>query len=453
VDDVHSELHVWDKTVLKAPTRRLKELKRDLEQLRRGPMNDTTLAAQRDIQLQIENTLEKEEMFWVQRARANWLKQGDRNTNYFHNFASKRKKQNTIKSLVDENGVRHEDRDAMCGLVHNYFVSLFTSENVDPDEEALVDVPRRVTDDMNRGLMAPFTAEEVKKALWSIGDLKAPGPDGLHAIFYKRFWDMLGDDLIKEVLAAVNNIAVPEGWNNTTIVMIPKIDTPEKVAQFRPISLCNVVYKVISKMLANRLKGYLLEIISEHQSAFVPGRMITDNILLAYESIHAMKRKKGKKGLCAVKLDMHKAYDRVEWRYLEKIMIKMGFTRRWVDLIMACVSSVNYNVRFNSMETDVFLPTRGIRQGDPLSPYLFLLVAEGLSCMLKRAESRGEIEGIRVCRDAPMVSHLLFADDSLILMRADRKNALKLKEILERYCLSSGQKISEEKSSSGEILP
>jgi hypothetical protein len=125
VDDVHSELHVWDKTVLKAPARRLKELKRDLEQLRRGPMNDTTLAAQREIQLQIENTLEKEEMFWVQRARANWLKQGDRNTNYLHNFASKRKKQNTIKSLVDENGVRHEDRDAMCGLVHNYFESVY----------------------------------------------------------------------------------------------------------------------------------------------------------------------------------------------------------------------------------------------------------------------------------------------------------------------------------------
>jgi hypothetical protein len=175
---------------------------------------------------------------------------------------------------------------------------------------------------MNRGFTAPFTAEEVKKSLWSIGDLKAPGPDGLHAIFYKRFWDMLGDDLIKEVLNAVNNISVPDGWNSTTIVMIPKIDNPDKVSQFRPISLCNVVYKIISKMLANRLKLYLPEIISDHQSVFVPGRMITDNILLAYESIHAMKKKKGKKGLCAVKLDMHKAYDRVEWRYLE---IKMGF--------------------------------------------------------------------------------------------------------------------------------
>jgi hypothetical protein len=202
--------------------------------------------------------------------------------------------------------------------------------------------------------------------------LKAPGPDSLHAVFYKRFWEMLGDDLIKEVLHAVNNISVPEGWNNTTIVFIPKVDNPEKVTQFRPISLCNVVYKVISKMLSNRLKMYLLDIIFYHQSAFMPGRLITDNILVAYESIHGMKKKKGKRGLCAVKLNMHKAYDRVEWLYLERVMIKMGFHRRWVDMVMVCVTSVHYNVRFNSMETDAFTPSRGLRQGDPLSPYLFL---------------------------------------------------------------------------------
>jgi hypothetical protein len=129
---------------------------------------------------------------------------------------------------------------------------------------------------------------------------------------------MLGDDFIKEVLHAVNNIIVPVGWNSTTIVLIPKVENPDKVTQFRSISLCNVVYKVISKMMSNRLKRYLLDIISDHQSAFVPGRLITDNILVAYESIHAMKKKKGKKGLCDVKLDMHKAYDLVEWSYLSK---------------------------------------------------------------------------------------------------------------------------------------
>jgi len=112
--------------------------------------------------------------------------------------------------------------------------------------------------------------------------------------------------------------------------MIPKVDEPEKVTQFHPISLCNVVYKVISKMLAYRLKSMLPEIISDSQSAFVPGRLITDNILLAYECIHTMKKKKGSKGACAIKLDMHKAYNRVEWVFLEKIMSRLGFDHRWI---------------------------------------------------------------------------------------------------------------------------
>ena len=188
------------------------------------------------------------------------------------------------------------------------------------------------------------------------------------------------------------------------------------VTQFRPISLCNVLYKIISKMLAARLKTILPDIISPTQSAFVPGRMITDNVLIAYECVHKIKNKRaGQFGLCAVKLDMHKAYDRVEWIFLRNMMVKLGFNPQWIEMIMACVSSVKYRVRFNSQETDYFTPTRGIRQGDPLSPYLFLLCAEGLSSMLQYEEVGG-IEGIRVCRNAPSVSHLLFADDSLILM-------------------------------------
>jgi hypothetical protein len=146
---------------------------------------------------------------------------------------------------------------------------------------------------------------------------------------------MLGGDLEDEVLQAVNSATIPEGWNDTTIVLIPKVTNPEKITQFRPISLCNVVYKVISKLLANRLKRILPDIVSPFQSAFVPGRLITDNILVAYESIHSIKKKQGKKGVCAVKLDMHKAYDHVEWIYLKEIMLKMGFSQQWVNIIMS----------------------------------------------------------------------------------------------------------------------
>jgi ribonuclease HI len=169
---------------------------------------------------------------------------------------------------------------------------------------------------------------------------------------------------------------------------------------------------------------------------------------VAYECFHGIKRRRqGKKGFCAVKLDMHKAYDRVEWGFLEKIMLKMGFDRAWVKLVMTCVSTVRYRVRINSEESDIFSPSRGLRQGDPLSAYLFLLCAEGLTGMISRAEQQGELIGVRVCRDAPAITNLLFADDSLILMQADEGNASCLKRILDDYCKASGQLVSDAKSS------
>lgn len=267
-------------------------------------------------------------------------------------------------------------------------------------------------------------------------------------MFFKRFWAFVGPKVQEEVLSALNGGPIPAGWNETIIVLIPKTKNPHRLKDLRPISLCNVVYKLISKTLANRLRVVLPEIISQSQSAFVPGRLITDNILLAYELTHHMHLKKGgREGIAAIKLDMSKAYDRVEWNFLENIMRKLGFGEQWIRLIMTCVSTVSYRIKVNKDYTDIIHPRRGLRQGCPLSPYLFILCAEGLSVLFRAADADGSLKGVKISPTAPSINHLFFAYDSLIFMKADEANARRLKHILAVYEGASGQMINKDKSS------
>lgn len=173
----------------------------------------------------------------------------------------------------------------------------------------------------------------------------------------------MGDDVTKWVM---NNGASPAAFNHTHIVLIPKYSQPETMAPFRTISLSNVVYKLVSKCIVNRLKPFMAAINSEPQSAFVHGRLITDNVLIAYEVMHYMKRSTAEH--MAVKLDMRKSYDIIEWCFLRKVMVRLGFDNKVVDLIMGCVSSVTYSFVLNGGSFGILTPERGLRQGDPLLP-------------------------------------------------------------------------------------
>ena len=272
-------------------------------------------------------------------------------------------------------------------------------------------------------------------------------PDGMPPLFFQHFWPTVNSVVIKTVVDFLNHGVAPPKFHETHIVLIPKTKNPSRVTDYRPISLCNVAYKLASKVVANRMRVVLKDIVCENQSAFVADRLITDNILVAHELMnHIHRKRKSRVGEMALKLDMSKAYDRVEWGCLEKIMEKLGFHERWIRIVMAYVSSITYAVRLNGQPCGLITPTRGLRQGDPLSPFLFLLCAEGLSALLHKASMRKDLNGVVASTRGPRISHLLFADDSLIFCKASEKEGAEVQRILQVYESSSGQQLNRNKS-------
>ncbi|KAF7833093.1 reverse transcriptase [Senna tora] len=232
-------------------------------------------------------------------------------------------------------------------------------------------------------------------------------------------WDQVGDHLVKVVTEYFEQGVSLDAINSTNIVFVPKVDRPEKVGQFRPISLCNFSYKVVSK----------------------------DNIIIAHEVFHFLKnRRGGKRYDFALKTDMNKVYDRLEWDFLREVLMKFDFDIRWVNIIMGCVSSVSFNLLLSGKKVSKFRPGRGVRQGDPLSPYLFIIVAEVLSLMVSHHVKAGLLKGVKLARYGPVLSHCFFADDALFFMRACKEECVVLKGIIADYCLASGQEVNFDKS-------
>ncbi|KAL6209655.1 hypothetical protein ACLB2K_020595 [Fragaria x ananassa] len=338
--------------------------------------------------------------------------------------ASNRRKKNKLKGLYDRLGVWQNTPQGIEEVVISYFHDLFVRQEPDlvAQNTVLQTIQPRVTSEMNQTLLAPYLMEEVKVALFQMHPSKAPGPDGMSPFFFQKYWDLVGVEVSNAVISFLTKKDMPHDLNFTNVVLIPKVKEVQYMTELRPIALCNVVYKIASKVLANRLKTFLPEIVSLEESAFVPDRLILDNTLVASELAHYMhKLKRGKEGFMALKLDISKAYDRLEWDFLQKIMLKLGFDQNWVDLIMHCLSTVRYSFMINVIAKDFVTPHRGLRQGDPISPYLFLLCAEGLSALIASSVEGGKWKRLQVCDGAPTISHLLFADDSMLYSQASSR--------------------------------
>lgn len=235
---------------------------------------------------------------------------------------------------------------------------------------------------MEKELSRDFIEEEIKVSLQRMHPTKAPKLDGLPPLFYQQYWSIVRPSIMAALLKALNSGQFPNKLNHTFITLIQK-KQPYGMADCRHISLCSVLYKLISKVIANRLRLILPHVIFESKSAFVPKIQITNNILIAYAIVHFLRRKKiGKQGYMLLKLDMSKAYDQVEQSYLRCILEVMRFPCRLIYLIMLCVDSATFSIFVNGSPKGHIIPSRGIRQRDPLSPFLFLLCTKEFVSLL-----------------------------------------------------------------------
>ena len=359
------------------------------------------------------------------------------------NFTMLMHRTNTIMGLRNEQGVWQMNPDDIKHIAEDYFLNLFATSSLDSIAEVVQQVDQVVSPLMNEGLLQPFSMEEIHHALFQISPSKSPGPDGMTALFFKKYWNIVGSDISHVVLDFLTSRRMLGCINFTHIALIPKVKAPNCMSEFRPISLCKVLYKIISKVLVNIMKSILPCVILDSQNAFVPSRLITDNMMISFEVLHYLKNLRNEKNAQMVaKLDMSKNYDKVEWDYLRATLLKLGFASQWVDLIMVCLESVSYSILINGESQGYIKPYRGLRQGDPLSPYLFLICAEGLSALMRKAERDSLIHVVSICRGGPRVSHLFFADDGIIFCKALISDCTTLHQCLEIYERASGQKIN-----------
>ena len=319
------------------------------------------------------------------------------------------------------------------------FISLYTTFQMivhrNPNQN--LQWQAQLSDEEKRNLGMMVTMKEIKDALWSMKAYKALGPNGLHVGFFQRFWLIVGDLVVQEVMRAFKKRRVPKYLNETHIVLIPKIQGPEVLGNYRPISLCNTVYKIINKVIVARLRPHLEKLVSPYQAAFVLGRRGVDNTIIIQELIHSIGRIKGKKGYMAIKIDLEKAYDKLEWGFIKDMLARFNFPSNLSDLIMSCISSVSTFLLFNGGKLEPFCPSRGIRQDDPLSLYLFILCMEFLGALIEEKCNSKHWVSIKASRSGLAFSHLFFADDLILFARVDPDNCATIKGVLEEFCVSS----------------
>nr|GEZ41484.1 hypothetical protein [Tanacetum cinerariifolium] len=358
--------------------------------------------------------LKDEESFLRQKSKVEWLNAGDRNSKYFHNVLKGKRNRNIISYVEDMDGNPFYGSSVGDQFIRHFMNVLGKCSKVSPIYDPSYLFLKKLSDADALFMVRSISDEEIKSALVDIDGNKAPGPDEFFA----------NGKLLKEV-------------NATVISLVPKVASPSKVSEFRPIACRNVVYKIISKIICNKIKGVLGSLVSENQIAFIPSRQISDNILLSQELMRNYHRNRGP-AKCAFKSDIKKAYDSVEWEFLANCLKHFGFHKILIKWVMSCISSTSFTTNVNGDHMGFFKGMHGLRQGDPLSPYLFTLVMEVFNLVLKR-----EIDRILsfkyhwLCKELKL-THLCFADHLLLFCNGDSIYVAVLNKVLKEFGGMSG---------------
>ncbi|KAJ9535399.1 hypothetical protein OSB04_un001489 [Centaurea solstitialis] len=395
----------------------------------------------------LKDALFDEECFLRQRSKVQWLREGDSNTAYFHSVVKSRVNKGRINEVEDLDGNRFMGAAVPQQFVKHFERMLGSEEGVEPIIEPDDLFVNKISSQHAEFMIRPVEDTEIRDAIFDIDELKAPGPDGFSSRFFKKAWPIVGKEVCDAVKEFFYNGKLLGEVNATVLTLVPKSQSPKNVADFRPIACCNVIYKCISKILVGRIKDCLNVLVDANQSAFIPNRHIGDNVLLAQELMRGYHRQRGA-SRCAFKIDIQKAYDTVNWCFLEEILRRFGFHPCMVSWLMKCVSSASFTIRVNGEHHGFFPGKRGIRQGDPLSPYLFTLVMEVLTLMVKRkVQSCPQFRFHPKCEKLGL-THLCFADDLLMFCYGNVHSVNVLKDALMEFSVSSGLKPSMGKSTS-----
>ncbi|GKA65534.1 RNA-directed DNA polymerase, eukaryota [Tanacetum coccineum] len=395
---------VWN-GMRQSPKTRKHVLKQELADLEmiidKGDASSDTLHKRAEVVKSIQEVDKLCAMEASQKAKIKWAIEGDENSKYYHGILNKKRNQLSIRGvLVEGDWVENPN------MVKNEFLNHFKNRFDRPKSVRPMlnmEFPHHLNSMQQLDLEAEVSNEEIKKAVWDCGVDKSPGPDGFTFGFYKRFWSLIEKDVLAAVKYFFHYSRIPKGCNSSFIALIPKTPEAKMVKDFRPISLIGSLYKIIAKILANRLVVVLGDIVNEVQSAFVADRQILDGPFILNEVLQWCKLKK--KHSFILKIDFEKAYDSVRWDYLDDVLRKFGFGEKWCGWIQECLRSSWGSVLVNGSPTEEFQFFKGLKQGDPLSPFIFILVMESLHISFKRVVDAGMFNGI-VLNSVMRLSHI-----------------------------------------------